>query len=119
MIVSDVLDYQDVSSLIDFSPWQINAIAFASDSKRLFTGSNLFRLWDVDRRTAKFTVQRGIVASVAVHPNDQEFVGANEDGRVTIFDKAGTELASRQKRGFPLAVKYIDDGKRLLIAGWE
>jgi WD40 repeat protein len=119
VVVSDVLDYQDVSSLIDFSPWQLTAFAFTSDGRRLLSGSNQVRLWDLDRRAARFTARHGIVSSLAVHPNDEEFAAGHEDGKVVLLGKDGKTLESREMKGFPLALRYADGGQRVLVAGWD
>lgn len=122
IIVRDNMDYQEVTSLIAFSPWQLNAAAFSSDGRMMVAATNYFRLWDVERRSSKFTSSPSSTVaaiSVAFHPNDQKFAGGDSLGKIHVYDLSGKEIASRQMSGFPLAMKYVDGGSRLLIAGCD
>jgi WD40 repeat protein len=119
IIVSDLLDYQEVSSLIDFTPWRLHAATFSADGRRLLAATNQFRLFDVERRSAISTTPVAMAISVAAHPKDDQFAGGDETGKVRILDKLGKETASRQMKGYPLALRYVEEGRRLLVAGWD
>jgi WD40 repeat protein len=119
--VWDVLDYQEASTMIDYSPTQLNAAAFSPDGSRLVSATrSSFRLWDVERRSAKFNSAGTCGISVAFHPSGKQFAGGDDSGTVRIFDVAtGKQDAEEKMKGYPLALKYVDGGRRILVAGWD
>jgi WD40 repeat protein len=121
VIVWDVLDYQEVASMIDYSPTQLNAAAFSPDARGLVSATrSSFRYWDVERRTAKFNSAAAVGISVAFHPNGEQFAGGDDTGRVRIFNVATEkQIADHQMKGYPLALNYVDGGRRILVAGWD
>jgi len=119
VIVWDMLDDQDVSSLIDFAPGRFRAAAFSPDGRKMVTAIRQFRRWDLDRLATTFTSPAAVGVSIACHPDGEQFAGGDEQGIVHVFDQAGAETAARKMSGFPLALKYVDAGRRLLVAGWN
>ena len=99
IVTWDLLDYQEVSSMTDFSPLQLNAAAFSPDGKRLVTATKGFRLWDVEQRSAIHPLpgdSAGI--SVAFHPNSEQFAAGEDSGRVQIFGETDKPIDVRQMR---------------------
>lgn len=116
----DLLDYQDVSSMTDFSPQQLNGAAFSPDGKRLVTATHAFRLWDVERRMSLFPAGGNLTGiSAAFHPNGVQFAGGDVTGQVQVFEKTDRPTAVKKMKGYPVALKYVDGGRRILVAGWD
>jgi len=121
IIAWDMLDYQDVTTLVDWSPQPLHAAAFSADGRHLVTATFNFRLWDLDRRAAMFSPTPPFTRSlsVAFHPTGEQFAGGDDKGNVRVFDQAGKQTAIQQMTGYPLALTYTDGGRRLLVAGWD
>jgi WD40 repeat protein len=119
VIVWNLLANQEVVSLIDFTPGRFAAADFSGDGRRMVTGVRQFRRWDLDRHKATFASADANGLSVAMHPDGESFAGGDDRGEVHIFDKAGKQVAWRRLNGLPLALKYVDGGRLLLVAGWD
>jgi WD40 repeat protein len=123
VIVWDFMDQQDVTMLQPMVPGRLFALAFSADSRRMVTSIRDFRLWDLDSRGQRLVralgESAGMGISAAFHPAGERFAGGNSAGNVHVFSAAGAPLANHNMKGLPLALQYVDDGRRLVVAGWE
>src|SRR5262249_3498960 len=117
------MDQQDVMMLQPIAPGKLYASAFSPDSRRLATSIREFRLFNLDLHEQKvfrrLGESAGLGISAAFHPSGDRFAGGNDAGGVHVFTTEGKDIAFRRLKGVPLALLYADNGRRLLVAGWE
>jgi WD40 repeat protein/serine/threonine protein kinase/Flp pilus assembly protein TadD len=123
IIVWDITNQQDVTMLRPMAAGRLYAAAFSPDSRRLVTSIREFRLFDVDLGEQVVSRPLGDSAAVglsaAFHPAGDRFAGGNDKGGVYVFTTDGKPVASCKMKGLPLAVQFVDDGRRLLVAGCD
>jgi WD40 repeat protein/tetratricopeptide (TPR) repeat protein len=123
VIVWDILDEQEVSTLLPITPGKLFAAAFSPDSRYMATAVRQVRLWDLKRGELLFSdppvTHEELYFSVAFHPSGERFAAGDATGRVRVFTTGGRVIASREMKGAPLALAFVDGGRRLLVAGLE
>ena len=104
---------------------EIKGLAFSSDGRRLFSGSNdkSIKIWDVDSGQPIQTIaaHSSGVTDIALSPDNQRLASSSHDRTVKIWDlDSGREPRTLTGHNDTVwRVRFLGGGARLVSAGWS
>jgi WD40 repeat protein len=109
----DVKNRRELAALQDRGK-SIRSIAFSPDGRILASADGTARLWDVNTRSVRATLQ-GDANAVAFSPDGRMLAGGSEDGALRLWEVGSQkEIWSRAGHEHPIrAVSFSSDGQTL------